>query len=743
MEEPAVGEPTHLPGYDPTVEVTTDEPPLLVPGLHSSAFVGPGSSAPPESPSEMPVPTEMPTSPVSDLGDYTVPTAPTRVEPTVLGGVPPTADVDEVPVLPRSSGMVSSVGASSPTEADIAVPTEKPTSPTSPMDEHPLTEVPHVPEGLGLVPEPSAAMSESAPLVDSPEALPVPTELPSPATSVVEGTVEVPTAPDVMELPPRPELGESDSAIFGSPEMVVPPEEVPIPYGSSVAMGSSGLMSSAIPSPSEMPVPTEMPTSPAESPQDLTEAVTRDTRTLGTNVPTVSGDEWRARTVEEATEIPLPQRSSGPLASSTAVASSGLAMSPSEMPVPTELPTSPMEEPAVGEPTHLPGYDPTREVTTDEPPLLVPGLHSSAFLGPGSSAAPGSPSEMPVPTEMPTSPMSDFGDDTVPTAPTRVEPTVLGGVPPTADVDEVPVLPGSSGVVSSVGASSPTEADIAVPTEKPTSPTSPMDEHPLTEVPHVPEGLGLAPEPSAAMSESAPPVDSPEALPVPTELPSPATSVVEGTVGTIEAPTAPPVTQLLPQPELNFSSAVIGESDSAVFRSPDMPVPTELPSPSSPAAIEVVDTIEAPTRVAEEAIASAQDLDSSAAFDSGPVASPTELPVPTDLPSPTPVGDEDPDPTMAAPGPVQEPTDVVHTSSMERTLTAPSRTISSLREPTSPAELPVPTHRPSSPTEIGPPQEEEALPPLSAPLESAGISGSVPSSPDEVAVPTELSHGDQ
>ncbi|CAL1171469.1 unnamed protein product, partial [Cladocopium goreaui] len=217
----------------------------------------------------------------------------------------------------------------------------------------------------------------------------VPTEMPSPATSVVEGTVEVPTAPDVMELPPRPELGES--AIFVSPEMAVPRlDEVPIPYGSSVAMGSSGLMSSAIPSPSEMPVPTEMPTSPL-APQDPTEAVTGETGTLGTNVPTVSGGE---RTLE-ATEIPLPQRSSGPLASSTALASS--ALSPSEMPVPTELPTSPMEEPVVGEPTHLPGYDPTVEVptvevTTDEPPLLVPGVHSSAFLGPDSSAGPGSPS---------------------------------------------------------------------------------------------------------------------------------------------------------------------------------------------------------------------------------------------------------------------------------------------------------------------------------------------------------------
>eukprot|EP00435_Cladocopium_sp_Y103_P003340 s5023_g1.t1 len=221
----------------------------------------------------------------------------------------------------------------------------------------------------------------------------VPTELPSPATSVVEGTVEVPTAPDVMELPPRPELGES--AIFASPEMAVPRQDV---------------------------VPTEMPTSPIASPQDPTEAVTGDTRTLRTNVPTVSGDEWRAR----------------------------------------------MEVNALWSGWIKSGYDPTVEVTTDEPPLLVPGLHSSAFVGPGSSAPPESPSEMPVPTEMPTSPVSDLGDYTVPTAPTRVEPTVLGGVPPTAEVDEVPVLPRSSGMVSSVGASSPTEADIAVPTEKPT-----------------------------------------------------------------------------------------------------------------------------------------------------------------------------------------------------------------------------------------------------------------------------------
>eukprot|EP00913_Durusdinium_trenchii_P034925 g32670.t1 len=46
-------------------------PPWQASGLHSSAM-GPGSSAP-ESPSEMPVPTEMPTSPVMDIGEAPLP----------------------------------------------------------------------------------------------------------------------------------------------------------------------------------------------------------------------------------------------------------------------------------------------------------------------------------------------------------------------------------------------------------------------------------------------------------------------------------------------------------------------------------------------------------------------------------------------------------------------------------------------------------------------------------------------
>eukprot|EP00434_Breviolum_minutum_P027607 symbB.v1.2.024418.t1/scaffold2309.1/size82710/4 len=247
-------------------------------------------------------------------------------------------------------------------------------------------------------------------------------------------------------------------------------------------------------------------------------------------------------------------------------------------------------------------------------------------------------------------------------------------------------------------------------------------------------------------------MDSPDALPVPTEMPSPATSVVEHTVATIEeAPTVDATAGFSARPELNFSSAVVGASSSAVLgSSPEMPVPTELPSPSSPAR-EVVETMEAPTRVAEESapqdvksgggmdLGSSAVVGSSGVFDSGPPASPTELPVPTDLPSPTPVGDEDPDPTLAAPAP-REPTDVVHTSSMERTMTVPSRTASSFVSRgtvSSPADVPVPTLRPS-PSEV-----DEMLPVETvqrSPIESGAFPSSAPpqSPDDEIAVPTQM-----
>eukprot|EP00435_Cladocopium_sp_Y103_P017488 s1210_g4.t1 len=150
------------------------------------------------------------------------------------------------------------------------VPTQRP-SPTSPTEASKLP----VPEAPAMAFASSAVMS-SAPV--SPSMLPVPTEMPSsPTATPREATQEVPTATVTRTGP----------TVTSGPTLEVPPLEPP--YG-SVAMGSSGLMSSAIPSPSEMPVPTEMPTSPL-APQDPTEAVTGDTGTLGTNVPTISGGE--------------------------------------------------------------------------------------------------------------------------------------------------------------------------------------------------------------------------------------------------------------------------------------------------------------------------------------------------------------------------------------------------------------------------------------------------------------------
>ncbi|CAK8995055.1 unnamed protein product, partial [Durusdinium trenchii] len=171
-------------------------------------------------------------------------------------------------------------------------------------------------------------------------------------------------------------------------EEMIPPWQASGLHSSAMGPGSS-----APESPSEMPVPTEMPTSPA---MDIGEAP------LPVPIAPLSEGEEEA-TVQEA-EVPMPLMSAG--LHSSALVSSSIG-SPSEMPVPTELPTSPVSETdevqTVPEPTIFSGGEPTRQL--DEIPFKSSGLHSSA-MGPSSSQLE-SPSEMPVPTEMPTSPMSD------------------------------------------------------------------------------------------------------------------------------------------------------------------------------------------------------------------------------------------------------------------------------------------------------------------------------------------------
>ncbi|CAK9064121.1 unnamed protein product, partial [Durusdinium trenchii] len=163
-------------------------------------------------------------------------------------------------------------------------------------------------------------------------------------------------------------------------------------------------------------------------------------------------------------EVPMPLMSAG--LHSSALVSSSIG-SPSEMPVPTELPTSPVSETdevqTVPEPTIFSGGEPTRQL--DEIPFKSSGLHSSA-MGPSSSQLE-SPSEMPVPTEMPTSPMSDR----------EAPPTRISGELGSWWAEDIPLQFRSSGVHSSAlgpGSSqfidSPSE--MPVPTEMPTSPTS-------------------------------------------------------------------------------------------------------------------------------------------------------------------------------------------------------------------------------------------------------------------------------
>ncbi|CAJ1368087.1 unnamed protein product, partial [Effrenium voratum] len=353
-----------------------------------------------ESPSEMPVPTELPTSPVD--ATLEVPTLTVDAEAgTLLSGVP-TATATEMLLPVRSAALGSSALGSSAlvSPSEMPVPTEMPTSPVSSHLEPPSVQVPRgtgQPSASGLpdsavsrspsmppvptdVPSPQevpvpgrsavySSMASSA--VESPSEMPVPTELP---TSPVDATVEVPTVD-----------AEAGTLLSGVPTAT----ELPLPVRSA-ALGSSALGSSALaPSPSEMPVPTEMPTSPVLSTSRL-EAPSLE-------VPHAAEPSAVSGEFDLDVDLPVPDQS--------ALSSAPSPASPVEMPVPTEMPTSPTEEPFFG--TEVPTVEGTVlsgvPTQTQEVPPLRSGAMSSAL---GSSAVGLSPSEMPVPTELPTSPQA-------------------------------------------------------------------------------------------------------------------------------------------------------------------------------------------------------------------------------------------------------------------------------------------------------------------------------------------------
>eukprot|EP00435_Cladocopium_sp_Y103_P027448 s602_g6.t1 len=378
--------------------------------------------------------------------------------------------------------------------------------------------------------------------------------------------------------------------------------------------------------------------------------------------------------------------------------------SPTEMPVPTDMPspTSPAD----------PAF-PTAELMQDIPIPGVPGgssaLESSVM---SSSQRPRSPSEMPVPTEqpLPTSPAdgqdgemdppveepsvasteADPADD-APPVPVPKLPSTFGVVPtlPPPGSAEVPERSVDSAVFDDSAPNTP-EPDMPVPTDVP-SPTSPADgsddeaEAPLAAPPPAPIGGPL---------EEKPPEDFPPPMPESAPMSSDAaTSPVEPPVPMAEEVRSAPISARHSAP---MSSAIPGTATP----SDGIRVPTDMPSPTSPARPEVMrGPLPPEVQQQEEDLGSAPLVSASAFFGaSTTTVSPSEVPVPTDQPSPTsPAGVLKPPATAvtaaaapAVPGgesarpisSVLDSSDMLHSSG----------------HPESPTEMPVPTDVPSPTT---------------------------------------------
>ncbi|CAL1171476.1 unnamed protein product [Cladocopium goreaui] len=289
---------------------------------------------------------------------------------------------------------------------------------------------------------------------------------------------------------------------------------------------------------------------------------------------------------EAPTMRPMPQvQSSAFITSTSGLEGSMPPASPTELPVPTDLPspTEEGDEDYVEEATLPPPREPTEAVTSTMPSTLsrvttVPTLTTSTRRRqPG--VAPTSPGDLPVPTQRPS-----------PTSPGEVEEEAILG----------PLPQFSSGLIP--GSSVPSPSEMPVPTYVP-SPTDDLHlDHPTETVGVVPE----VPEPTESIT-SQPTVP-------PGSHPSVPTAPTPGTLpGGARRPPTPP------KPKRSSSPA-------------DLPVPTQMPSPTS-AFRDEEEAEQAELRPPRPAASSGQ-LGSSRFSSSLPV-SPSEMPVPTFVPSPT------------------------------------------------------------------------------------------------------------
>ena len=483
-------------------------------------------------------------------------------------------------------------------------PTESPSVELPvPSEVRPTSEAPSYEEIEILLDE--AAMRAE---VGTEEIIPLSSSLPHSSAPPRDSSTE-PTSPNMVptQVPSPTEIGGDDPTVpfptlTRQPATVEPRRaapEVPVPQVSSSGQMSSGLISSAfVSSPTEMPMPTELlsPTSIGDEDFEDETSVPTVVRTAEPAVmqaPVVTplqGERPSSptevmedqMTVEAPTMLhPLPEvqmSGSGSLITTGLQSSSVPPASPTEMPVPTDMP-SPTEE----------GDLDYREEATVQPVLQV---QSSAIITStsqvhSSSGHPGSPTELPVPTDLP-SPTEEGDVDYVDeaTLPPPREPTEAVTSTMPSSLSRPPSSTVSRRRQPGVAPSSP--GDVPVPTARP-SPTSPG---------HLEEEAIMGPLPafsSALLPGSS--VPSPSDMPVPTYVPSPTEDihldlptesvpvdqVREPTDSIPSEPTRTMPTRTLPTaPTARPTIPTVAQRRRGAPSSPaDLPVPTQMPSPSA------------------------------------------------------------------------------------------------------------------------------------------------------------------
>ncbi|CAE7450958.1 unnamed protein product, partial [Symbiodinium natans] len=563
--------------------------------LDSSAL----ASGQQRSPTEMPVPTDVPspTTPCEDEGE------------TVTAPPVATAKTSSIEKTLTHSRPATSVVQSSP--VDVPVPTARP-SPTS-MNEGEDEEE----EEAIVGPLPDAAMKPPGPGDLHVEFQVSGPRYPNQVLSLAATKFEVPGSsslrgkfeshflcPDIFSSTPDTKICNvvlQNECRFVYDVRWSGPQtaQVPAPKESALAdsawhMPESESAPERTPTelPEDMPVPTDVPSPTSLRSEDEADTIVEQVGTLPTQTLVAPSSEARAGVAAHSedetaeTNVPGVPQASAAAGSSVFMSDSGLLPSPTDMPVPTELPSPTSAAPAAtGEElvtTAPPPTAPTALVQEAPPDAdFPPPMPESAIP----SSVAGSPSEMPVPVQ--------------------------------ETDDEAP-----GGRRKRVTRSSPTEVAVLVPTERP-SPTS----HDIAwEVPV--QGLGHEFSSAVGMSSSAA-TQSPSELPVPTERPSPAEPPVGRPTPKLPA-VAAVESGMLGSSALDSSALASGQQHSPT----EMPVPTDVPSPTTPEEDEG-ETVTAPPVATAKTSSIEKTLTHSRPATSVDQSSPVDLPVPTARPSPT------------------------------------------------------------------------------------------------------------